>query len=37
MSQYYNPNRKRNLYNTLEPFRLSRTKIDLFFSGVIEG
>lgn len=30
MSQYYNPNRKRNLYNTHEPFRLSRSKIDLF-------
>src|SRR3989339_1664927 len=30
MSQYYNPNRKRNLYNSQEPFRLSRSKIDLF-------
>lgn len=30
MSQYYNPNRKRNLYNAHEPFRLSRSKIDLF-------
>lgn len=34
MSQYYNPNRKRNLYdpNSSEPFRLSRSKIDLFVS-----
>lgn len=32
MSQYYNPNRKRNLYDpkSKEPFRISRTKIDLF-------
>lgn len=30
MSQYYNPNRKRNLYNSRESFRLSRSKIDLF-------
>lgn len=30
MSQYYNPNRKRNLYNNRESFRLSRSKIDLF-------
>lgn len=32
MSQYYNPNRKRNLYDpsSKEPYRLSRTKIDLF-------
>lgn len=30
MSQYYNPNRKRNLYNTRESFRLSRSKIDLY-------
>lgn len=34
MSQYYNPNRKRNVYdpNSNEPFRLSRSKIDLFVS-----
>jgi hypothetical protein len=32
MSQYYNPNRKRNLYNTRELFRLSRSKIDLFIN-----
>ena len=34
MSQYYNPNRKRNLYdkNSKELFRLSRSKIDLFIS-----
>lgn len=34
MSQYYNPNRKRNLYdsNTTELFRLSRSKIDLFLN-----
>lgn len=32
MSQYYRPNRKRNLYdkNSHELFRLSRSKIDLF-------
>lgn len=32
MSQYYNPNRIRNKYdkNSSEPFRLSRSKIDLF-------
>jgi len=32
MSQYYNPNRKTNLYqpNDIQPFRLSRSKIDLF-------
>jgi len=32
MSKYYNPNRKRNLYNTSESFRLSRSKIDLFIN-----
>ncbi len=34
MSQYYNPNRKRNLYdaNSEELFRLSRSKIDLFLN-----
>ncbi len=34
MSQYYNPNRKRNLYdsNSTELFRLSRSKIDLFLN-----
>ena len=34
MSQYYNPNRKKNVYDpsTSEPFRLSRSKIDLFVS-----
>ena len=34
MSSYYNPNRKRNLYdeNSKELFRLSRSKIDLFIS-----
>lgn len=34
MSQYYNPNRKRNLYdsNSTELFRLSRSKIDLFIN-----
>lgn len=32
MSKYYNPQRTRNIYNTssTEPFRLSRSKIDLF-------
>lgn len=32
MSQYYNPNRQSNLFapNAREPFRLSRSKIDLF-------
>ena len=34
MSQYYNPNRKRNLYDSqsLETFRISRSKIDLFLN-----
>jgi len=34
MSQYYNPNRKRNIYtpNSLELFRLSRGKIDNFIN-----
>ena len=34
MSNYYNPNRKRNLYDksSKELFRLSRSKIDLFIS-----
>ncbi len=34
MSQYYNPQRTRNLYNpnTKESFKLSRSKIDLFLS-----
>lgn len=34
MSQYYNPNRTRNLYdsNSTEVFRLSRSKIDLFLN-----
>ncbi len=34
MSQYYNPNRTRNLYdkNLKELFRLSRSKIDLFLN-----
>ena len=34
MSQYYNPNRKSNLYNkdSILPFRLSRSKIDLFIN-----
>lgn len=32
MTSYYNPNRQRNLYNpnSSEPFRISRSKIDLF-------
>ncbi len=32
MSDYYNPQRTRNLYDpaSKEPFRLSRSKIDLF-------
>ena len=32
MSQYYNPHRTRNLYDpkSSEPFRISRSKIDLF-------
>lgn len=32
MSQYYNPQRTKNLYNPIaeEPFKLSRSKIDLF-------
>lgn len=34
MSQYYNPNRKSNLYDkdSTLPFRLSRSKIDLFIN-----
>jgi len=34
MSQYYNPNRKRNLYNpsSEDLFRLSRSKIDLYLN-----
>ncbi len=34
MSQYYNPKRTRNLFNPQEtkPFKLSRSKIDLFLS-----
>ncbi len=34
MSKYYNPQRKRNLYdsNSKEPFRISRSKIDLFIN-----
>lgn len=32
MSQYYNPNRSKNLYNSRDPFRLSRSKIDLFIN-----
>jgi len=34
MSQYYNPNRTRNLYNSDSPdtFRISRSKIDLFIN-----
>lgn len=34
MSNYYNPNRKRNLYDSrsTETFRLSRSKIDLFIN-----
>ncbi len=34
MSQYYNPKRQRNLYDpeSSEPFRLSRSKIDLFLN-----
>ncbi len=34
MSQYYNPNRKTNLYNpqSTQLFRLSRSKIDLFLN-----
>lgn len=34
MSQYYNPNRKSNLYdkNSAQTFRLSRSKIDLFIN-----
>lgn len=34
MSKYYNPNRKRNLYDSqsLETFRISRSKIDLFLN-----
>lgn len=34
MSQYYNPNRTKNLYdpNSAEHFRLSRSKIDLFLN-----
>ena len=34
MSQYYNAHRKRNLYDkdSTEPFRLSRSKIDLFLN-----
>jgi hypothetical protein len=34
MSKYYNPNRARNLYdpNAREPFRLSRSKLDLYLN-----
>ena len=34
MSQFYNPKRSRNLYNpaSKEPFRVSRSKIDLFLN-----
>ncbi len=34
MSEYYNPKRTRGLYNpdSLEPFRVSRSKIDLFLN-----
>ncbi len=34
MSKYYNPHRKRNLYDSqsLETFRISRSKIDLFLN-----
>lgn len=34
MSQYYNPRRTRNIFNSAsrEPFRLSRSKIDLFLN-----
>ena len=34
MSKYYNPNRKSNIYNPTStgPFRLSRSKIDLFLN-----
>lgn len=34
MSEYYNPQRTKNLYNpqSSEPFRLSRSKIDLFLN-----
>lgn len=34
MSQYYNPQRTKNLYNpdSKEPFKLSRSKIDLFLN-----
>lgn len=32
MSIYYNPRRKGNLYNSNIPFRLSRSKIDLFLN-----
>lgn len=34
MSKYYNPNRQRNLYDpkATEPFRLSRSRIDLFLN-----
>lgn len=34
MSQYYNPRRTKNLFNpkSTEPFRLSRSKIDLFIN-----
>lgn len=34
MSKYYNPKRSKNLFNPLsdEPFRLSRSKIDLFLN-----
>src|SRR3989339_2177686 len=34
MSQYYNPNRQHNLYipDSSLPFRLSRSKIDLFIN-----
>jgi hypothetical protein len=32
MSDYYNPRRKGNLYSSSVPFRLSRSKIDLFLN-----
>ena len=30
MSKFYNPNRSRNLYKADKPYKLSRSKIDLF-------
>ena len=39
MSQYYNPQRTRNFYepNSKDPFKVSRSKIDLFIENQAQG